>query len=205
MKNATKLNIKLSLAEVTLSTLVVVGAVGAVAVIALFPNLLKGIKFAGDVVRGYNRAKRRVTVESVKRSVYYLKRHGYIHFRSDGLGHYIIALTRLGKKKLSQIEFEKLAVPKPKHWDKKWWGIAGDIPTKTHRHGADLLRAKLKQMGFCALQKSLWFYPYNPRTQLEIILETFHLKRYVTLMEIDKLDADDERVLRKHFKRRRIL
>jgi hypothetical protein len=77
--------------------------------------------------------------------------------------------------------------------------VAADIPTKDHRQGADLLRRKLKQMGFYPLQRSLWFYPFDPRPEIEFICREFGVANFVTVMEINRLDVQDEKLLKKHF------
>ena len=82
--------------------------------------------------------------------------------------------------------------------------MAADIPTKGYRQGADALRAKLKQMGFCPLQRTLWFYPYDPRKQLEVIVNHYGIGEFVTVMEISRMDIQDEKVLKKYFNLLRI-
>ncbi len=82
---------------------------------------------------------------------------------------------------------------------------SGGHPHKKYRQGADLLRRKLKQLGFYPLQRSLWFYPYNPVEEIEYISNYFGIGQFVTIMEICKLDIQDAKKLEKYFKASNIL
>ena len=82
---------------------------------------------------------------------------------------------------------------------------AADIPTKNYRRGADMLRRKLKELGFFSLQRTLWFYPFDPRKELEYVVNSFGIANFVTLMEVSRLDRDDEEIMKKFFRVSKIL
>lgn len=60
-------------------------------------------------------------------------------------------------------------------------------------------------MGFFPLQRTLWFYPYDPRSEVEFIITYYGIERFVTVMEIYRLDKDDESKMLSHFKELKIL
>ncbi|MDI6883483.1 MAG: PaaX family transcriptional regulator C-terminal domain-containing protein [Patescibacteria group bacterium] len=102
-----------------------------------------------------------------------------------------LKLTKEGERKLKQI-FP--SYKKPSKWDGKWYLVIFDIPEYL-KYKRDLLRERLKQLGFGRLQQSVWFSPYN---YLEVILEVvekYHLKPYVIVSITDKLGLESSREL----------
>jgi len=132
------------------------------------------------------------------KTFYYMKRSGYVIMKPTR-GDFKIFLTHLGRKRYQKLNFQTLQIQKPKKWDHRWWQVAADIPTKKYRRGADLLRQKLKDLGFYPLQRTLWFYPYDPRTEIEFIISQFGIERFVTVMEVSRLDLDDNERMKKFF------
>ncbi len=186
-------------AEVVLAVLAIAG-IATVSVLA--PNALLAVgKFFLKKGKRLTHSEKQATTARV---FYYLKRTGLIKLKPDGRD-FRLFLTQLGKKKLHRIGLNSQTVPKPNRWDGKWWQVAADIPTKDYRSAADLLRLKLKQMGFYSLQRTLWFYPYDPRRQLEYILNSYRIGRFATVMEINRMDKDDEIKMKRFFKEKRIL
>ncbi|MBP9686328.1 MAG: hypothetical protein KBD66_00840 [Candidatus Doudnabacteria bacterium] len=179
--------------------LVVVGVAGAVALAVAAPNSLRVLHRLRKVGRKFGRSGQS-SERTLSRTFFYLKKHKYITFRSTKQG-VIVRLTKRGRDRITKIAEMPRSIPVQPIWDKKWWLIASDIPTKTHGRVADLFRLKLKQLNVYALQRSLWVYPYDPRAELSYLLGYFHIERYVTIMEVSRMDASDEEVLRRAFKK----
>ena len=74
-----------------------------------------------------------------------------------------------------------------------------DIPSKTHRIAADMLRHKLKKIGFYPLQRTVWVHPYNPTKELNELTEYYDLGKFVTILEAKRIDAEDEKKLLNYF------
>lgn len=150
------------------------------------------------------RSARVLANNNAKRALYYLKRTGVIRFHKTG-GELLCSLTKLGRKRMERLSFEKMYIPKPVKWNWRWWLVAADIPTKDYERAAEALRYKLLQVGFKALQRTLWIHPYDPREQLQEIVKHYHVAHFVTVMEISRLDKYDEKLLRSHFRKRGVL
>lgn len=142
--------------------------------------------------------------QKVIRTVYYLKEHRFIRMKQSGKD-FKVFLTKLGRKKAEKIDFNNLAVSKSRSWDGKWWQVAADIPTEDFKWAADLFRNKLKDMKFFPLQRTLWFYPHDPRKEIEFVLHHYGIESFVTVMEINRLDQDDEKRMKKFFRTERII
>ncbi len=177
--------------------LAVIATVGLATLAAVAPNALQ---LLNKLV--FSRSKKDYTTSEKKRKIaetfYYLKRSGLVQIQQEKVGWKFI-VTAKGRSRLEDIKFQKLKIPTPDSWDNSWWLVAADIPTKTNRLGADKLRNKLKNMGFYPLQRTLWLYPYNPCFELEFIAKTFHVEHFVTVMQVRKLDKEDESAVKKHF------
>lgn len=179
--------------------LIVVGAAGAVALAVVAPNSLRALHYLRKAGRRLGRSEQS-SERTLARTFSYLKKCKYITFRSTKQG-VVVRLTRRGRDRITRLAEMPRSIPTQPFWDEKWWLIASDIPTKTHGRAADLFRLKLKQLNVHALQRSLWVYPYDPRAELSYVLSYFGIERYVTIMEISRMDASDEEVLRRVFKK----
>jgi hypothetical protein len=188
------------LGRVSEVVLAIIGVTGALAITAAMPKIWAALPFVTSLARSI-RSQPRSTQEKIVKTFYYLKQHGYIQTQTTASGKLRLLLTKKGLARYQKLMFDALAVPKPEAWDGCWWCVAADIPTQECRQGADRLRYKLKSMGFCTLQRSMWFYPYDPRNEINTITNEFMIGHYVTVFKACELDADDEAYLRKHFAR----
>ena len=185
--------------------LAMLASAGIISLSAVAPNVISAI---GHFTLQRKYPKRRSAFENPAKKTaetfYYLKRSGLIRVKAQK-NDLIITLTRLGRKKADELKFESLFIPKTKNWNKKWWLVAGDIPTRDHRWGADMLRKKLKDLNFYPLQRTLWVYPHDPKRELQFILDRFSIQNFVTLMEVSRLDKEDEKKVKKFFRNLKII
>lgn len=72
-------------------------------------------------------------------------------------------------------------------WDGKWRIVIWDIPEK-RRMARDLLRYKLKWLGFKQLQKSIWITKKNCTQVLRDFIKQIGIKDWVRVIETDNLD-----------------
>ena len=129
-------------------------------------------------------------------SFYYLKKRGLLHIQRDG--HDLrIALTKEGRKLAGKYQIDDLAIARPKKWDKKWRLIIFDIPA-TSNIIRDVFRGKLKEFGFCQLQKSIWIYPFECKEEIKLLREFLGVDRKeIQVLELSKMEDDSH--LRKVF------
>ena len=182
--------------------IVAVAGVAAISVVA--PNLFQALNTFLPKGKKYRHLYHRQKTKKVAETFYYLKRSGLVKFERSK-GEWLMSLTELGKKRLPGLELTSLRVPKAKKWDGCWWLVAADIPTKKFRRGADCLRQKLKDMGFYSLQRTLWLYPFDPRKEIEFVVQAFGIGQFVTVMKIAELDIQDREVLRAYFTRQGVI
>jgi len=123
------------------------------------------------------------------KSLKVLKRDRLIDFRGEGNLSKII-ITEKGREKLLRYELDNLEIKKPKKWDKIWRVVTFDIPEDT-RPARDALRAKLKELGFCQLHKSVFIFPYPCLDEVQFIEEVFKISPYINFIEAKTIEGDD--------------
>lgn len=178
--------------RLTTAVLMVVagGAVTAAALIA--PNALQAF-------RPFIRSKTRSNEERerVRKALARLRERRLVEveWRGDKA---ILKITVEGRRYLRRLEFENLRITAPKRWDGKWRLVIFDIPEQFAKaRGA--LRAKLEDLGFLRLQKSVFVYPHECRDEVDFVVDFFHLRPFVQYVETVDLDHREASV-RKHFR-----
>lgn len=179
-----------------------VGGILTVAVLA--PNAIQALEIFERKRRGRKGLSAKEKKRRVARAFYYLKDHKFIRLKKKG-DDYEIRLTKWGRKQVRKLDLATLEVARPKKWDGKFWQVAADIPTEDYRNAADAFRMKIKEIKFYPLQRTLWFYPFDPRTEIEFIARTYGIYTFVTVMKIDQLEPADEKTLKSYFREEGII
>lgn len=119
----------------------------------------------------------------------YLNRMGLIEIRRDG--HDLrISLTKEGRKRAGKYQIDDLVIQKPKKWDGKWRIVIFDIPNSS-RWIRDIFRKKLKELGFCRLQQSIWIIPYACQEEVALLREFLGAnKAQIQVLEVTKLENE---------------
>ncbi len=177
-------------AEVTMKTLLGILAVGGILTVAA---VAPGVSVVYDK---FFRRKTFVNKEGVMQKLYYLKRHKYIQWEKIAGKKHKIMLTQEGKAKAYILLFNELGKGRKKIWDKTWKIIAFDIPEK-HRKERDAFREKLVDLGFFALQESVFVCPYACSEELRLIMSALEVEKYVKIVEAKNISGETE--LRKVF------
>ncbi|MEK7099054.1 MAG: hypothetical protein AAB916_00880 [Patescibacteria group bacterium] len=170
----------------TILALAAVGGVLAIAVVA--PNIFAGIGRTKPYRRFFDRGQ-------FSKAAKNLSQQGLVHIKKGKDG-YAVQLTEKGRKRIPVISYAHLAVQKQKSWDGLWRLVLFDIPNK-HRWARECFRAKLKDMKFFQLQKSVFVTPYPCEKEISFLAGLFHVASGVRVVEARTI-GDDVR-LRAHF------
>ena len=102
-----------------------------------------------------------------------LRREGCLKIENKK-GQLYISLTEKGRKKAGWQQINSLKIKRPKKWDGKWRMVIFDIAQlkKLYR---EVLRGKLKQLGFRQLQKSIWIHPFDCQDEIDLLRDFFGL------------------------------
>lgn len=133
--------------------------------------------------------------ECFSKTIYRLKKDKFIDCYNHNNEKYI-ELTKKGIERVRVYITDEVKIPIPEEWDNKWRIIIFDIPNekKTVR---DILASKLKKLGFFRLQKSVFVYPYECKTEIDFLKKIYKIEPYVQYILADQIEADID--LFKHF------
>lgn len=115
-----------------------------------------------------------------------LKQRGYIKIKKLENKKGII-LTPKGTEKILKIKF-KAEKEKRKREDGKWQMIIFDIPEKKH-YLRDLLRERLRLLGYQKLQQSVWICPYDTFKEMGVFIRNHSLDTYVKFFLIEEREV----------------
>ena len=106
-----------------------------------------------------------------------------------------IELLEKGRRKVLSYQIENLKLSKGK-WDGIWRVVIFDIPEKK-RAARDFLRAKLRELGFFKLQKSVLVTPWECKDIVDFVKHYYLVGDCVNLILAKSLD--NEEYLKKYF------
>jgi phenylacetic acid degradation operon negative regulatory protein len=159
--------------------------------------LLSGLAFGYSVTPGQqkmvigslSREWKKINERELREGVKYLYKLNLIS-KNEGREDFVkIFLTEKGRLKALESKLMGIKNKKEK-WDGKWRMVAFDIPEK-YRIGRDALRRKLKLIGFCELQKSVFVTHYNCKSEIKLLVDFFKLDKYVRFGILEMLDNED--------------
>ena len=139
---------------------------------------------------------RKINHSKLKRAIKSLYRSKLIEERKEKNGNLTLVLTENGKEKALSYNIEEMKIAVPKHWDEKWRIVIFDIP-ETLKGKREILRFRLKGLGFYELQKSVFVHPFNCYNEIEYIVEFYQIRKFVRFIVADFID--NELHLKEHF------
>ncbi|EKD56945.1 MAG: hypothetical protein ACD_58C00039G0006 [uncultured bacterium] len=104
-----------------------------------------------------------------------------------------LELVEDGIKKAYYYQLENLKIKKSEKWDGLWRVVIFDVPEEK-KVARDVLRNKLKELGFVQLQKSVFVLPYPCKKEIDIIRETYKIWPHVTYMLVKEIDLQEKLV-----------
>lgn len=102
---------------------------------------------------------RDINHNSFSRTIYRLKQAKLIKNYKDGKEKYL-ELTPKGLEKVKHYSLDNIEIQAPKVWDRKWRIVIFDIPDDK-KVARNILRDKLRQIGFILLQESVFVFPFE--------------------------------------------
>ncbi len=177
-------------ALVTTKVLLTMLAVAGICTIALVaPNVF-------GMYGEFSRRKTYLNKKGTLDKLHYMKRYGYVDFEKLDNMKYKVKLTERGRAKMLLTLFNEMGKETKRDWDGSWRIVAFDIP-ETHKQERDGFRKKLRDVGFHALQQSVFICPYACKKELEFMMSVFGIERFVKIVEAKHISEEGE--LRKIF------
>lgn len=111
-----------------------------------------------------------------------LRLRGVIKVIKEGGNIEKIALTNRAQAFSLKRQFIALSLKPRKAWDKKWRIVLFDVP-EANRRARDILRDKLKQLGFLEFQKSAFVYPFPCKDEINFVINFLNIPEHVYYIE----------------------
>ncbi|MCX6809464.1 MAG: hypothetical protein NTZ65_01810 [Candidatus Berkelbacteria bacterium] len=103
-------------------------------------------------------------------------------------GETTLKITEKGKVRLVNFNIDTIKI-RESCWDGQWRFVIFDIPEK-RRIARDVLREKLKEIGFIQIQKSVWACPYECEEEIDFIASVYDAEPYVNYIIAKKIDHE---------------
>ncbi len=139
---------------------------------------------------------RKINKRSLIRNLHDLYNYGYISWEEKSDGTCKVVITKKGISRAKLLDLDNLTIDKPHKWDGKWRIVFFDIPEKK-RKARNALREKLRDLGFCEMQKSILVLPYECQDEINFVVSVFNIKPYVQYAEM--INPTNELSLRRFF------
>ena len=142
-----------------------------------------------SIVKKIAKEWKKINERNLRIAIKNLYKSKMIDFRENQDGTVLTVLTNKGKKQILKYDIDKIEIKKPARWDKLWRLVVFDIPEDKNL-GRKALAAKLKELGFYPMQKSVYIYPYECKDEIDFITEIFELSPYVRFLRVKDIDIE---------------
>lgn len=136
--------------------------------------------------------RKRPSRNTIWKTVGRLERRGYVTLSRKRNDTYL-TLTNRGQRAYRDLAWELVEIPKPKQWDGVWRVVVFDIP-ETKRIARVVFQQTLRRLGFCAVQRSVYVFPYPCKKELFPMLREQNLEEYIEYFETRTLGTAEKRV-----------
>jgi len=141
------------------------------------------------IIKGISKEWQEINRKTLHEAIRKLYQSKLIDYKENNDNTVTLILTDNGKNKVLCYNLDKIEIKKPTRWDKLWRVVIFDVP-ESLKKGRNALAAKLKQLGFYPLQKSVFIYPYECKDEINFIVEVFDLRPYVRFIVAKEIDID---------------
>lgn len=117
-----------------------------------------------------------------------MQKRGYIKRYFKDKKH-ILELTPIGEEKALKNWTKQFKVDIPEVWDKKWRMVIFDIP-KDKKYLRDIVRERLKNIGFYQLQKSVFIYPFDCWEEIKALKFVYNLAPYLRYILAENIESE---------------
>ena len=144
----------------------------------------KGVRYSSFKIDGYNSRKKYVGFKN-------LERRGLIKFKDNDR----FIFTRKGVHWRQSSLLRYFREKNRNKWDKKWRIVIFDIPQELHKERV-VFRNRLKSIGFIALQKSVFAFPYPCNEEMGDIGNKLGIGDYIDILVAESIGSKEEGLLK---------
>lgn len=190
-RNLKKYNEKEEKGDITKEILLGILKTGAVLGLAIFaPGVLKVFKNYA-----YDNQWEEFYPSSIEKVARRLYRRGFVKVEYES-GSPVVTITDKGRVEVLKYDLNRLDIKPMKNWDKRWRIVIFDISEK-YRNVRNLVRDKLREIGFYKMQESVFIFPYPCEKEIKYLREVLEVPHSIKLIRADRIENDSD--LRKIF------
>ncbi len=141
------------------------------------------------IVRAAAKEWKKINEDYMRKAIKRLYRSKLVDYRENQDGTVELVLTGEGRKKILKYDLDKIKIKKPIIWDGLWRLVIFDIP-EDKKQGRMAFVAKLKELGFYPMQKSVFIHPYECKNEIDFIVEIFNLTPFIRFLRVKETDVD---------------
>ncbi len=141
------------------------------------------------IVRSIAKEWRKINERNLRIAIKNLYKSKLVDYKENIDGTVRVILTEMGRSKILKYDLDKIEIKKPARWDELWRLVVFDIPENKNK-GRKALAAKLKELGFYPMQKSVFIHPYECKDEINFITEMFELTPYVRFLRVKDVDIE---------------
>ncbi len=142
-----------------------------------------------SVVKKIAKEWRKINERSLREAIKNLYKSKMVDYKENNDGTINLILSEEGRNRILKYNLDKIEIKKPSQWDKLWRLVIFDIPEDKNL-GRKALGAKLKELGFYPMQKSVFIHPYECKDEIDFITEIFELAPYVRFLRVKDVDIE---------------
>ncbi len=125
-----------------------------------------------------------------------LQERNLVAYREQPDGTVQLTLTAPGKRFMLKYKLDDIKLNTDGPWNRQWHVVMFDIPHQ-YRKARDSFRRKLSQLGFYAMQKSVFITPYPCEREIEFIASIFNIRRYILIIPLGRFEGENKLI--RHF------
>lgn len=132
----------------------------------------------------------------IRRVIHRLKQQQWVTVKENDNGAMTVCITKRGMQRALTYHLDTMTLRTQKHWDGLWRVVIFDIPEK-YKGFREIFRVRIKQLGLCLLQESVYVSPYPCFDEIEFLRQLYKIPFQVRYIVAKKIEDDHE--LRIHF------
>ena len=141
------------------------------------------------IVRNIAKEWCKINERNLRIAIKNLYKSKMVDYKENTDGTVRVVLTEMGRNRILKYDLDKIEIKKPVRWDRLWRLVVFDIPEDKNL-GRKALAAKLKELGFYPMQKSVFIHPYECKDEIDFIVEIFELAPYVRFLRVKDVDIE---------------
>ncbi|MDO8570997.1 MAG: hypothetical protein Q7R97_05435 [Candidatus Daviesbacteria bacterium] len=166
--------------EIAKNIVIALGIIGIISAVMVAPGLAKALPLL-----------QKINIARINQELKRLHKRGLVEIIKKKNGITTVKLTKEGKKKLARYKIDLLKIEEPQTWDGKWRIVIFDIPI-TKNSSREMLRRKMKKLGFYKLQNSVFVHPYPCFEIVQYLRNYFGVRAEVEYLEVEKLENQNK-------------